>query len=306
MAKRLTFSQFQTALAARSLPTEVLPNYVEFDPEAPIPKLAFRYDALLDSPDPDYNVDTELYNYLRELEEIDYIRTSAFHFVEKNSVVAEGDSWFNLPAFFRPPAIADWIKLNRRFHMKNIAYWGHTIAEILDRREYMETIERIRPDFFMFCGGGNDLQIGLSKHSYLHPYHPERSHDDYLTEAGNAGLTKIMEAYVRILSEITNEFPTTRVLCHGYDFPRPLVGQGKYIGRHFRKLNIPDGEMNSIVTSILNRFNDVIIETIEPLDMVEFVNLRHGTDDFTWYDDMHPDREGFRALAKKFEDTMSR
>ena len=305
MAKRLTFSEFKDALANRLFPLEVLSDYLEFDPDSPIPKLVFRHDALLDIPDPEYNVDMELYKYLQELEEKEYFQSATFQLVARETVVAEGDSWYNLPSLLRPPAIADWIKINRRFRMRNIAYWGHTISKIHNEKQYMQVLDRIRPTFFMLCGGGNDLQKGLSEESYLHSYDPDRSPDDYLTNEGIAGIEKIKHTYIEILTEVVSKFPATKVLCHGYDYPRPLVGQGKYIGQYLRLLNIPDDAMNSIVVGVVNRLNVVILEAIESFSTVEFVELRCASAAYTWYDDMHPSREGFRALAKKFEDAMS-
>ena len=304
MAKGLTFSEFQNRLENRSLPTDSLSDYLEFDPKSPIPTLVFRHDALLDSEDPEYNVDIAIYNYLQELDEQEYSQIASYQFAEKKSVVAEGDCWYKFPI---PPtlAIADWIKRNRRFRMKNIAYWGHTILEIYKNQEYMKVLENIRPDFFMLCGGGNDLQQGLKNGSYLHSYDPRRAPDDYLTKDGIDKIEEIKKTYVLILQDVTKEFSKVRIFCHGYDYPRPLVGPGYFIGQYLRKLNIPDKEMNSIVVAVVNRLNLAIQEAIRSFGMVEFVDLRRATDAYKWHDDMHPDCEGFRALAEKFEDAMS-
>jgi len=115
------------------MPLDKLAGYVQFDPDSAIPKLSFRSDALIDQPPPAYDVDGEIYRMLRELKEKQAVQIESFSFVGKKSVVAEGDSWFNLPEILRPPAIADWISRNGRFRMNNIAYWGHTLEMILNR-----------------------------------------------------------------------------------------------------------------------------------------------------------------------------
>lgn len=304
MAKRLTFSEFQNGLENRSLPTDSLSDYLEFDAKSPIPTLVFRYDALLDPADAEYNVDIAICNYLQELDEKEYFQTADYQLAEKKSVVAEGDCWYKFP-FHTPLAIADWIKRNQRFHMRNIACWGHTISKIYNDQQYMKVLENIRPDCFMLCGGGNDLQQGVKNGSYLHSYDPRRAPDDYLTKDGIDKIEEIKETYVLILQDVTKEFSKIRIFCHGYDYPRPLVGQGYFIGQYLCKLGIPDKAMNSIVVAVVDRLNLAIQEAIKSFRMVEFVDLRRATDAYKWHDDMHPDCEGFRALAEKFEDAMS-
>jgi hypothetical protein len=120
-----------------------------------------RADALLDDRPVGYDVDAEIYRTLRSIDATRESRREAFSFTGRKRVVAEGDSWFNLPEFFRPPTIADWIQRNGRFWMNNIAYWGHTLEEILREKEYLPAIAEDNPDFFMFSAGGNDLQLPI-------------------------------------------------------------------------------------------------------------------------------------------------
>jgi hypothetical protein len=160
MAKRLKFEEFRSAIEERRIPLEALQEYVQFDPYAPIPKLTFRADALLDHPPPHYDVDAAIYRMLRLNDEERRARLEEFSFVGQKRVVAEGDSWFNLPEGLRPPAIADWIRRNGRFRMKNIAYLGHTLEAILQDKEYLAAISKDQPEFFMFSAGAMISNMG--------------------------------------------------------------------------------------------------------------------------------------------------
>ena len=301
MSKRLTFEQFRNAIELRSLSAEELAGYVEFDPESPVPRLVFKADALLDDADQNYNVDHAIYSFFQKPRGERRNKDTG-----KVSVVAEGDSWFNLPSFpFVPPAIADRIELNGRFDMRNIARWGHTLDEIRSAKEYLAVLEADRPEFFMLCGGGNDLQIGLAKGKFIHRYDPNRPPDDYLTKDGLTGIAQVGAAYQDILHEVTTTFPNIPVLCHGYDYPRPLVAQGRYIGRHLRTLGIPDGQMDSILGPVVDHLNTAIMTEASKFNTVQFINLRNSTDGYTWFDDIHPGSFAFRALAERFEDEMS-
>ena len=305
MAKRLKFENFRNSLEQRELPMDSLGHYVEFDSESPVPKLRFKSDALLDVPDPSYDVDLAIYRYSRELRKREPPQVATLQSSDVRSVVAEGDSWYNLPSFWRPPAIADCIEENPRFDMRNIAYWGHTLASIVHDREHIEVMKENTPDFFMLCGGGNDIQEGLAGRDYVHQYDSKRAHDDYLTQAGIDGIAEVGKGYKDILSEVIKKFPEVKVFCHGYDYPRPLVGHGDYIGKYLRKLKIPDDSMDKIVKPIVDLLNTTIETVANSYPSVKFIDLRNESAEYLWRDDMHPDADGFQALAKKFEDAMS-
>jgi len=235
MAERITFFEFKDALDQRTMSVNKLGEYVHIDPASPIPKLIFRGDALQDKPAPDYDVDREVYNFTREKRSA--ARASAAPSSGGiKSIVAEGDSWFNLPEFLMPDAIADCILDNGNFDIDNIAYWGYTLAEILEEREHITVMRDNTPDIFMLSAGGNDLQEGLAEKGYIHQYDSGRDPDDYLTDEGIAGYAQIATGYAEILTEVTGEFPTVNVFCHGYDYPRPLLYDGTYIGQYMREL----------------------------------------------------------------------
>ena len=306
MAKRLTFENFSNSLKKGTLPLESLMDYVELDTESPIPKLSFRPDALLDAPDTNFDVDRAIYKYVLKIKEYERFQAATFQFSGVKTVVAEGDSWFNLPQPFRPRAIADRIEKNRSFDMRNIAYWGHTLAKILRQKQHIKVLREDMPEFFMFSGGGNDLQVGITrkKNNFLYKYDPGRDPKDYLTKNGINGLKKIGEGYTKLLDEVTRLFPNLKVLCHGYDYPRPRIKKGKYIGKYLKKLEIPDDSMDEILNPVVNLLNDTIQKAIAPYPNVKFIDLRGKSAAYTWIDDMHPGKDGFRAFANLFEEAM--
>jgi len=307
MAKRLSFSEFESAIDERTMTIENLSSYIEFDPSSPTPKLAFKTDALLDEADSGYDVDRVVFNLARESRADIRDRAEMFSFTAPMTVVAEGDSWFNMPPlFFVPTAIADWIEKNRRFRMNNIADWGHTLVKMRKDEEYIKVMDDSTPDFFMFSGGGNDLQEGIASKTYLKDYHPDRPPDEYLTEQGKLGIADIGAGYSDILEKVTGRYPDLRVFCYGYDYPRPLVREGKYIGSVLREMEVPDGEMVDIVSPIMDLLNSTISQVTEKFESVQFLNLIGETEGYTWYDDMHPDSEGFLTLSLKFEEAMLR
>lgn len=306
MARRLSFQEFSHAIENHTLPLDKLADYVRFDPTSAVPRLVFRSDVLLDTPPPTYDVDKAIYQMLRALQDEHRAQLESFSYVGKKSVVAEGDSWFNLPKRVRPPAIADWIELNGRFLTRNIAYWGHTLKKILKEREYIKVLEKDEPDYFMFTAGGNDLQEGLEAGEYIHSYEPSRPPDEYLTEKGQKALAQIDQSYRLLFDEVSMLYPSLVTICHGYDYPRPLVGNGTYIGQFLRRQGIPDDLMTPIMVAVLDKLNSVIEKVSQSYARIHYLDCRRATEPYTWYDDMHPDSDGFKALAAKFEEDMSR
>ena len=342
MAKRLTFKDFKELLEKSASPISNLGDYVEFEPESPIPKLIFKSDTLLDDPDPEYNVDHAIYDYLRKIRDEKLAQTQETLSDSPKTVVAIGDSWFKLPYLLRccAPAIVDCLDQKEEFQIVSDdvefgTIWGKTLTDILNEKKYMiSLLEDNTPNFFLLSAGGNDLVEGLAKKGYVYRYNSKRAYDDYLTEKGKEGIADIETGYKDILDEVTKEFPNLKVLCHGYDYPkpRPVIdeienGPGdnisdeaedgsedevkcdeEFIGNHLHDLGIPYDEMDAILRPILNKLNDAIKAAVKQYEpSVKFIDLRGvaSKPEIKWYDDMHPGEEGFKALAAKFEQAMS-
>ncbi len=299
MAKKISFSDFKRLVDSRTISREMLAEYLEQDPNVSIPKLRFKTEALLDEAPADYSVDDDIYHMLRKRElERRKEKVELFGLRDKPDVVAEGDSWFRHFPIFKPTAIASWIEKNRDIDMDNIARWGDTLTEILTRKQYMTAIDNNDTEFFMLSAGGNDLQDGISR--YIHEYDENRPVDEYITEDGVEELNRIKQGYITLLSEVTKTFPNVKILCYGYDYPRPSNGS-QYIGKYLEKKGIPENLMKSIVSPLIDQLNDVISEAVSSYQLAIYINCLNATDSFTWDDDMHPDSAGFKELASRFE-----
>jgi hypothetical protein len=303
MATRITLEQFDRLLRDQLIPPDMIGEFVEFDEESAVPRLAFRADAIIGPVPPDYDVDEMVYRYERELRKRDAALRSISRVVTGIPVVAEGDSWFNLPMFIRPRAIADQLEKDRRFEANNIARWGHTLERILQEREYLEEIDG-QTRFLIVSAGGNDLQIALEKDRAIHGFDPARPLNDYLTTAGLDLMRRIHDDYVTLLNEVHSQFPSVQVLTYGYDYPRPLVGRGKYIGKYLRKKGIPDDRLQAVIDPIIDVLNSQIATATSRVTWARYLNCRTKTAPFTWFDDMHPREDGFAALLDVFADVM--
>lgn len=302
MAKKISFIEFKQLVDSETISIEALSDYLEQDPNILLPRLRFKTEALLDNAPADYNVDLEIYNMLRRQEEARRReRVEILGLSGNPDVVAEGDSWFRHFPIFKPIAIASWIEKNRNIDMDNIAKWGDTLSDILGRKQYMSAIDSNDTEYFMLSAGGNDLQDGISK--YIHDYDKDRPVTKYITNDGAEALNIILEQYKTLLGEVTDSFPKIKILCHGYDYPRPSNGS-RYIGKYLERKGIPENKMKSITSHMIDQLNIVIAKAASEFPMATYINCRNTTDNYTWDDDMHPDSAGFQKLAKLFEDII--
>lgn len=301
MARRMKFAEFRRRLESRRLSNEDLEDYLEIDPTAPRIRVRFRPGTLEDLPPDDYDVDNALYRFQLAS---DRANQKAAVKTGKPHVVAEGDSWFLLPLIVRLTAIAPRIHENGRFHVHNIAKWGDTLRGILTRKEYLDAIKKFNPEWFIVSAGGNDLQEALEKHTFLFDYDPARPLEGSITTKGEALLDEIEAGYQTLLHEVTTRFPGLSVLCYGYDYPRPEVAGGFYIGRYLVEQKYPPQTLRPLVEIILDRLNRVIKKSTLSFQTAKFINCLRVTDPYTWIDDMHPHNDGFKALASKFESGM--
>jgi len=210
MATRLSFAQFDAKLKSGRLSPAEHRQYLELDPRASVVRVRFKPGALRDAPPPGYDVDQEVYLAERADEERRSLRQVL---AAKRRVVAEGDSWFNLPRYIRPQAIADRLESNGRMAVKNIAMWGDTLATMLEKKEYLSEIPKFAPDWFIFSGGGNDVQESLARGELVHIYDAGRPIDQCLSEKGLQLLHQIGAGYRQLLNEIAINHPNLPTNC---------------------------------------------------------------------------------------------
>src|SRR5258705_8733187 len=132
MPTRLTFAEFDAKLKSGTLSPVEYTTYLEIDPSVHVVHIRFKPGGLADAPPPGYDVDREVYYAERAKHAREFARLPL---AELKRVLAEGDSWFNLPPFIRPKAIADRLQSNKLVVVRNIAHWGDTLVQILSRKE---------------------------------------------------------------------------------------------------------------------------------------------------------------------------
>lgn len=232
-------------------------------------------------------------------------------------VVSEGDSWFSYELYLN---VIDRIDDKKRLALKRLESSGDTLQTMVGYsntstgiRALKKVVQRERPIFLFFSGGGNDI-VGSELKGSILPYHPLRKPENYLDTAGwNTLLENIRIAYQVLVDEIG---PFCPIFAHGYDYfipsNRPVTifpgvpGPGPWVWPEMTlsTINITDPALQRAIGRVMiDELNDRILAPLEVANSGYFghVDLRSTVAPTTdWQNEIHPTSKGFEKLAKRF------
>ena len=295
MTKRIAFEEFNRLIQANKITTDQLDDYLEMAPDSDDIQVQFRSGALTDYPPDNYDVDREIYELQRRADEQEQLENIGV-LAAKPKIVMDGDSWFEMPNIFRPREIGDWLKKSKLYNIDRPSHWGDEIKDIYKEKDYIESLNKFRPDALLISGGGNDLKNNISR--AVHDFDANRPINQYLTNDGQQLFDEIKDLYHSIIVE-ANETFETNIVIYGYDYPRP-DNNGKYIGKKLKVKGFPEDQMIPITNEIINSFNINIAGIANQYQKVTYLNCLGVTNAFPWYDDMHPGKDGYEALSQHF------
>lgn len=238
-------------------------------------------------------------------------------------LVSEGDSWFQFPIFLED--VVD--QLGAEFNIWSVDAAGDTLRNMVSASgEYLQALRRQRGRVraFLFSGSGNDIlgndDEGRSQLlTIIRRFEAGRSPEWYLAGGEfDQRLREIDTGYRALFESVATEFPGLPVICHGYDHaipggwpgdPRnpPWAAQDAWLGAPLRELGISDPALQwDIVRLMINRLNQRLRTLCGGnneggayahawnVDARGAVQHRH------WADELHPQDEGYAAVAQRF------
>lgn len=218
-------------------------------------------------------------------------------------IVTEGDSWFNYPTKLQE-VIDHLFPLHSIF---SVGYAGDWLSNIYKEKEYLEAIRLYRPDLFIISGGGNDMVGSKRMLTYLKPYQAGSNATDLIIhEKFNAILKDFELLYRAIFKELAAEHPDLKIICHGYDYPYLDGKEKNWIGKPLRKRNILDPNLqNQIGQLLIDKFNENLAAVANEFDQVHYVDCRNVVPRNQWKDELHPNTDGFKHVANKFNEKIT-
>lgn len=221
-------------------------------------------------------------------------------------VLAEGDSWFNLPPIIKPKTAMDY--LDDTHDVLNLAMWGDELDEMVKAEQYKQSLGSGNFRHFFLSGGGNDVLGNIPK------FVTERKKGD--TDPANAqnyvngdfanALNRLMKDYAKVEAAV----PANTVLyVHGYAYAIPVPG-GKYLGKPLKGLGFdPVGHAalaRAVIAHMIDQFNSRLMAFAAAKAGVVWIDLRPVVTGSDWHtDEIHPNSDGARKIARRFREAIA-
>jgi metacaspase-1 len=235
-------------------------------------------------------------------------------------IIAEGDSWFCYPSEFpfvprdAPRDLIRW--LQEEFAVLDVAVPGALARQYRDQffgvqgpgGLHME-LQTHKPDILLLSGGGNDLLGDLEAHLPR----GDRPLEQYLA----GGFRRVMNGVIEDLEWVARESVKTvtskdlAIVLNGYDEAVPGAG-GDWLRGPMIRLGIPRAKHVPLVDLMIKRFNDELKALVRRLQrdfggspsrfaVADTVGVTGAS---RWYNEIHPNSDGFRDVAKRFRQAI--
>jgi hypothetical protein len=251
-------------------------------------------------------------------------------------ILAEGDSWFTLGGIPTSNLLFS-LEFPHDTIIVNCAKPGDTIrrmAEMSKDRAYRDALSRkwgSKWDLILLSGGGNDLIDDADDIILPKARRPGAagSPADYCSEPRIRQLIKEVQAGYRKLVALRDaeDSPARHkpVVTHIYDWPTPRNSParfltvpllGPWLYPAMKDAEVPEADWPALSDYLLGRLGDAILELQDgpdPLPNFHVVNTRdtlrraaagHTGDSNDWLNEIHPNYEGYKKLAKKIGERM--
>lgn len=305
MANPITLNELEKLIANSEIPEEAALEYVEPDPistKAFQPSFRAKSGMIVEE---DIAAEGEI--LMRIFNRASRRRREALYRNKIDGgwdglkIVSEGDSWFQYPLILKD--VID--QLFDRYAILSLGAAGDWITNIVVEQEYLKALDDENPDVFLISGGGNDLVGGGRLAEMLHPFEPGRLPKDYPNQSFSGLIEEISGIYTGIFSNVTSRHPTLNVVCHGYDHTVP--NNGKWLGKPMRRIGIEDPALQKeIMGVVMDSFNAMLENAANQFSGVKYVDARGAVGVDRWHDELHPENNGFAAVADRFVEVIER
>lgn len=225
-------------------------------------------------------------------------------------VLAEGDSWFNLPDALYPKDAIDI--LGRTHNVVSVAKWGDTVENMLARKQYVQKLRSGNFRHFLFSGGGNDVLGSIG--TYVTPRKPGDSDPanapGYVKDKFAGKVKGIISGYQTLADDVRQAAGTRTVLyIHGYANAIPKKN-GPYLGKRLEALGFDPAAVGplarAIVAHMVGQFNTALKNFAASRAGIVYIDMRPKMTANDWHtDEIHPKATGATKIAAAFAAAIS-
>lgn len=231
-------------------------------------------------------------------------------------LVSEGDSWFSFPLYSNIVDLLD-SRANRRLSLLRLERSADELLQILSGKQKVK-LRRYLGEYpvqaLLLSGGGNDV-AGRDLYHLLRDKAPGRDWEQSIHKDRVRRRIRQLELAHREVIDIRDDVnPDCVIYTHGYDWAIPTgkgvrifgAGVGPWLQPNLEERGIVDGEdQRLIVRWLIDAFNEMHQRLAQEHPKIAYIDLRGTLDPGDWHDELHPKRDGFKALAEKFAERLS-
>jgi lysophospholipase L1-like esterase len=304
--KRITLEELKKRIRKGDLTDRELRGYFEIDEdntEAFAPALRLNY-ARVDTGGKELSPEetAELYQQAmaKRPEEPKLEGTAA-----SIKVLAEGDSWFNLPDLLYPNDAMD--VLNRTHNVVSVAKWGDTVENMLAQKQYVQKLRAGTFRHFLFSGGGNDVLGSIG--TYVKTRKPGDTDPvnapAYVKPSFATKVRGIISGYETLANDVRKTTGNRTVLyIHGYANALPKKN-GPYLGKRLEALGFDPTAVGplskAIVANMVGQFNTALKNFAASRAGIVYIDMRPRMTASDWHtDEIHPKASGAAKIAASF------
>jgi len=235
-------------------------------------------------------------------------------------IVAEGDSWFD---YLPGSDLIDCLRNHHGYYIKNYAKAGDTLENMIygtgingdfdgttpSIYRVLKKIEQLKPNIFLFSGGGNDI-AGDEFASYLNHSNSNLSmmREDYIEYMINVVFKKYFED---LIEKVSAKSPDTNILTHGYGHTIP-TGKGvqflffTFAGPWLRpaltmKRIFDPAQQRMAVETMIDSYNNMLKGLAQSNEKFHHIDLRGLLNpDIDWSNELHLKNSAYAKVADAF------
>ncbi len=222
------------------------------------------------------------------------------------TIVAEGDSWFLFPLL-----VTDTIDhLMNRYPIRSLAAAGDTLKKYKTDGDLIKAVQEEKPQFVLISGGGNDIIGPEIKDILCDNTAAGQAAEDYVNViAFEERIFNLKSIYLHFSEEIEKINPNIKIFLHGYDYIRANPSKDEIEDGWANKHMIAQGitkakDRQKVIRYLIDTFNEMLAEIAEQRANLFYVNMRGKVRKDEWYDEIHPDKYGYKKIADAFMDAI--
>lgn len=216
---------------------------------------------------------------LKELP-IDFFEEYRVYSSEVYDIVTVGDAWFNYPIILKD--INDNLSLNYKIYHIDIFktyLGGRLMPQLSDKLNQIPNSAKLII-----------LSLGFYDFIQLFPFENSKP---------NFELVNTIQESLQRLNNIG-----IPIIIHGYDYFIPDNKETSWISTTLNNRKIEENQLEEC-KRVVDAFNETIKNQINSkLSNFYYLDLRNTLSASDWYDELHPNDEGFRKLSEKFKEKI--